>query len=169
MLMDVVVMAAAVADYTPAERAAQKVSKDADTLTLVLEEDAGHSWRPGRRRLASGKGPLLIGFAAETEQVVRARASEARAQTRRPHRGERRLAVGRRLRRRHECRDDRRPGGGGDAAAPDQVAGRRRGAGSRRTAAHEAAAGCRFQIKSKLRTEEAWKDMCPFEFARFEF
>src|SRR6516162_11266820 len=32
--MDVMVMAAAVADYSPAERAGQKVAKDADTLTL---------------------------------------------------------------------------------------------------------------------------------------
>ena len=36
--MDVVVMAAAVADYAPAERAGQKVAKDGDTLTLVLKK-----------------------------------------------------------------------------------------------------------------------------------
>src|SRR5947207_3121862 len=35
-VVDVVIMAAAVADYTPVERAAQKVSKDSDTLTITL-------------------------------------------------------------------------------------------------------------------------------------
>jgi phosphopantothenoylcysteine decarboxylase/phosphopantothenate--cysteine ligase len=73
--MDVVVMAAAVADYTPSDRAPQKVSKDADTLTLVLKRTPDILGDLGRRRLASGNGPLLVGFAAETEQVVeRARA-----------------------------------------------------------------------------------------------
>jgi phosphopantothenoylcysteine decarboxylase/phosphopantothenate--cysteine ligase len=68
--LDVVVMAAAVADYTPSERAPQKVSKDADTLTLVLERTPDILGDLGRRRMASGKGPVLVGFAAETENVT---------------------------------------------------------------------------------------------------
>jgi phosphopantothenoylcysteine decarboxylase/phosphopantothenate--cysteine ligase len=68
--MDVVVMAAAVADYTPARRAPQKVSKDADTLTLMLERTPDILGDLGRQRLVSGHGPLLVGFAAETEHVV---------------------------------------------------------------------------------------------------
>jgi phosphopantothenoylcysteine decarboxylase/phosphopantothenate--cysteine ligase len=66
---DVVVMAAAVADYAPAERAPQKLHKDDDTLTLVLKRTPDILGELGRRRLASGRGPLLVGFAAETERV----------------------------------------------------------------------------------------------------
>ena len=68
--MDVVVMAAAVADYAPAERAEQKVAKAGDTLTLVLRKTPDILGELGRRRSAKGGGPLLIGFAAETEDVV---------------------------------------------------------------------------------------------------
>jgi phosphopantothenoylcysteine decarboxylase/phosphopantothenate--cysteine ligase len=67
---DVVIMAAAVADYAPAERAAQKVSNTDDTLTLVLTKTPDILRDLGTRRVASGEGPLLVGFAAETEDVV---------------------------------------------------------------------------------------------------
>ena len=67
---DVVVMAAAVADYTPADRAGQKVAKDGDTLTLVLKKTADILGELGQRRMATGGGPLLVGFAAETQDVV---------------------------------------------------------------------------------------------------
>jgi phosphopantothenoylcysteine decarboxylase / phosphopantothenate---cysteine ligase len=66
---DVVVMAAAVADYTPVDRAPQKVHKDDDTITLVLKRTPDILGELGRRRLASGRGPVLVGFAAETERV----------------------------------------------------------------------------------------------------
>jgi phosphopantothenoylcysteine decarboxylase/phosphopantothenate--cysteine ligase len=73
--MDVVVMAAAVADYEPASTAPQKVPKGADTLTLVLRRTPDILADLGARRLESGEGPVLVGFAAETEDVVaRARA-----------------------------------------------------------------------------------------------
>jgi phosphopantothenoylcysteine decarboxylase/phosphopantothenate--cysteine ligase len=75
--MDVVVMAAAVADYAPAERAEQKVAKAGDTLTLVLKKTPDVLAELGRRRGVTGGGPLLIGFAAETEDVV-ARATAKR-------------------------------------------------------------------------------------------
>jgi phosphopantothenoylcysteine decarboxylase / phosphopantothenate---cysteine ligase len=68
--MQVVVMAAAVADYTPATRADQKVAKSGDSLTLELKKTPDILGDLGRRRLAQGEGPLLIGFAAETENVV---------------------------------------------------------------------------------------------------
>lgn len=68
--VDVVVMAAAVADYTPATRLPQKMAKDDDTLTLVLRRTPDILGDLGRRRLAAGDGPLLVGFAAETEDVV---------------------------------------------------------------------------------------------------
>jgi phosphopantothenoylcysteine decarboxylase/phosphopantothenate--cysteine ligase len=75
--MQVVVMAAAVADYAPAERAGQKVPKDGETLTLILKKTPDILGDLGQRRLASGTGPLLVGFAAETENVV-ARATAKR-------------------------------------------------------------------------------------------
>jgi phosphopantothenoylcysteine decarboxylase / phosphopantothenate---cysteine ligase len=68
--MDVVVMAAAVADYTPAEQAVQKVPKGEDTVMLVLRKTPDILADLGHRRLASGRGPVLVGFAAETEDVV---------------------------------------------------------------------------------------------------
>jgi phosphopantothenoylcysteine decarboxylase / phosphopantothenate---cysteine ligase len=75
--MQVVVMAAAVADYAPVERAGQKVPKDGETLTLLLKKTPDILGDLGQRRLASGTGPLLVGFAAETENVV-ARATAKR-------------------------------------------------------------------------------------------
>jgi len=68
--MDVAVLAAAVADYAPVERAAQKVPKGDDTITLVLKRTPDILAELGTRRLSSGRGPLLVGFAAETEDVV---------------------------------------------------------------------------------------------------
>jgi phosphopantothenoylcysteine decarboxylase/phosphopantothenate--cysteine ligase len=72
---DVVVMAAAVADYTPAEPASQKLKKGDGPLTLILNRTrdilADLGKLPSRR---TGR-PLLVGFAAETHEVV----SHARA------------------------------------------------------------------------------------------
>ncbi len=68
--MDVIVMAAAVADYAPAERSARKIAKGDDTVTLVLKKTPDILADLGRRRLSAGQGPLLVGFAAETEDVV---------------------------------------------------------------------------------------------------
>jgi len=69
--MDVVVMAAAVADYAPADPALEKMSKDRESLTLVLQRTPDILGDLGSRRLATGSGPVLVGFAAETEDVVR--------------------------------------------------------------------------------------------------
>lgn len=74
---DVVVMAAAVADYAPVARAPQKVAKGADRLTIELEKNPDILGDLGARRPA-GHSPILVGFAAETHDVV-ARASAKRA------------------------------------------------------------------------------------------
>jgi phosphopantothenoylcysteine decarboxylase/phosphopantothenate--cysteine ligase len=69
----VVIMAAAVADYTPIDRARHKVAKGGaadETMTLVLKRTPDILGELGQRRLASGSGPLLVGFAAETEHVL---------------------------------------------------------------------------------------------------
>jgi len=68
---DAVVMAAAVADYRPAEIAAQKLKRSTlgphTTLELVANPDllAGLAKRRGNART-----PLLIGFAAETQDII---------------------------------------------------------------------------------------------------
>jgi phosphopantothenoylcysteine decarboxylase/phosphopantothenate--cysteine ligase len=76
--MQVVVMAAAVADYAPVDPVRQKVQKNADELTLVLRKTPDILGELGLRRLSSGRGPLLVGFAAETDNVI-TRATEKRA------------------------------------------------------------------------------------------
>ena len=68
--MQVVIMAAAVADYTPVEPARQKLPKDNETLTITLKKTRDILGDLGQRRLAAGGGPVLVGFAAETENVV---------------------------------------------------------------------------------------------------
>jgi phosphopantothenoylcysteine decarboxylase/phosphopantothenate--cysteine ligase len=75
--MHVVVMAAAVADYAPERRVPQKVAKREDSLTLVLKKTPDILGDLGHRRMTSGEGPLLVGFAAETENLV-ARATAKR-------------------------------------------------------------------------------------------
>jgi phosphopantothenoylcysteine decarboxylase/phosphopantothenate--cysteine ligase len=69
--MDVVVMAAAVADYTPVEALPEKLSKNSESLTLSLRRTPDILGDLGNRRLAAGTGPLLVGFSAETEDVVK--------------------------------------------------------------------------------------------------
>jgi len=66
----VVVMAAAVSDYAPLEAADQKVPKADEVVTLQLKRTPDILGDLGRRRLASGAGPVLVGFAAETERLV---------------------------------------------------------------------------------------------------
>ena len=68
--MDIVVMAAAVADYAPVESSPVKIHKDTEALTLVLQRTPDILGDLGRRRLAAGRGPLLVGFAAETDDVL---------------------------------------------------------------------------------------------------
>jgi len=74
---DVVVMAAAVADYTPARSAESKIAKSDAPLTLTLERTRDILGDLGARRSRSGTSPLLVGFAAETGDAV-AKAREKR-------------------------------------------------------------------------------------------
>jgi len=68
--IDAVVMAAAVADYTPETPAGQKIAKIDTDMRLVLKRTPDILKALGQRR-AAGTGPaVLVGFAAETENVV---------------------------------------------------------------------------------------------------
>jgi phosphopantothenoylcysteine decarboxylase/phosphopantothenate--cysteine ligase len=64
--MDIAVFAAAVADYTPASVAAQKIKKTGETLTLELIRTADIL---GSAREKFGFNGTLVGFAAETENL----------------------------------------------------------------------------------------------------
>ena len=67
---DAVVMAAAVADYTPETSAGQKIAKTDTDMRLVLKRTPDILKALGQRR-ATDTGPaVLVGFAAETENVV---------------------------------------------------------------------------------------------------
>jgi phosphopantothenoylcysteine decarboxylase/phosphopantothenate--cysteine ligase len=67
---DVIVMSAAVSDYRPIEVHPQKVKKSegAETLTFTRTQDILASL--GKRFAGASSRPLLVGFAAETENVV---------------------------------------------------------------------------------------------------
>jgi phosphopantothenoylcysteine decarboxylase/phosphopantothenate--cysteine ligase len=77
---DVVVMAAAVANYTPAQVNPQKIAHDADTLTVDLQRTRDILADLAERRAErGGSRPILVGFAAETHDVLaRARAKRLR-------------------------------------------------------------------------------------------
>jgi phosphopantothenoylcysteine decarboxylase/phosphopantothenate--cysteine ligase len=75
---DVVVMAAAVADYTPVERADAKIAKGDGPLTLTLTRTHDILADLGAMRGGTSERPLLVGFAAETDDVLR-KAREKRA------------------------------------------------------------------------------------------
>ena len=66
---DVVVMAAAVADYTPAEPAGQKIAKADGPLTITLTRTRDILADLGASRDGAAH-PVLVGFAAETTDAV---------------------------------------------------------------------------------------------------
>lgn len=65
---DVVIMAAAVADYRPADVAEQKLKKQDGELTLELTRNPDILLELGQAR--EGSRPVLVGFALETEALV---------------------------------------------------------------------------------------------------
>lgn len=66
---DVVVMTAAVADYRPAKVADQKIKRGA-TKTMQIDLVANPDLLAGLGKARKGKTPLLVGFAAETNDVI---------------------------------------------------------------------------------------------------
>jgi phosphopantothenoylcysteine decarboxylase/phosphopantothenate--cysteine ligase len=73
---DLIVMAAAVADFRPSAPAAAKIRKNAGVPEIVLEPTLDILAELGRRR---GPGQVLVGFAAETESVVERAAEKLRS------------------------------------------------------------------------------------------
>ena len=98
---DVIVMAAAVADFRPKAAAAGKLKKRDGVPEIVLEPTPdilaglGAAKRPGQ---------VLVGFAAETADLRRQRHGQAAGQAPRPHRRQRRRRPRRGLRLRHQRR-----------------------------------------------------------------
>jgi phosphopantothenoylcysteine decarboxylase/phosphopantothenate--cysteine ligase len=68
---DVVIMAAAVADYTPSAPSSGKIAKLEGPLTLTLNRTRDILADLGARRAAATAGPVLVGFAAETDDLLR--------------------------------------------------------------------------------------------------
>jgi phosphopantothenoylcysteine decarboxylase/phosphopantothenate--cysteine ligase len=73
--VDLFVAAAAVSDYRPREAAPQKKRKAEGEETLVLARTPDILARLGERFAGRADAPVLVGFAAETEEVI-ARARE---------------------------------------------------------------------------------------------
>ena len=67
---DVLIMAAAVADYRPARVAEQKIKKGDDGLSLPLERTVDILSAVAEARANEGMPRLVIGFAAETENLL---------------------------------------------------------------------------------------------------
>ena len=73
--VDVVVMAAAVADFRPKAAAAEKIKKAAGPPEIVLEPTTDILAELGRKK----SGQYLVGFAAETERLVEHAAAKMKA------------------------------------------------------------------------------------------
>ncbi len=67
---DALVMAAAVADYRPAEAADQKIKKGDEDLTLPLTKTTDILLTVGTQRRQTGRPRVLVGFAAETQDLL---------------------------------------------------------------------------------------------------
>ncbi len=68
---DAVIMAAAVADYTPADPSSQKVKKGDGDVTITLTRTKDILGDVGRLPSRAHGVPVLVGFAAETHDVVK--------------------------------------------------------------------------------------------------
>ncbi|MDR3568312.1 MAG: bifunctional phosphopantothenoylcysteine decarboxylase/phosphopantothenate--cysteine ligase CoaBC [Syntrophobacteraceae bacterium] len=64
---DAIVMTAAVSDYRPAQRAARKIKKSPEALSVLLEPNPDIL---GSLGAAKPPGQVLVGFAAETENLA---------------------------------------------------------------------------------------------------
>ncbi len=70
--IECIIKAAAVADYRPAHFSSSKIKKHEAELAISLERNPDILAELGQLRRATGHGPLLCGFAAETEETTAA-------------------------------------------------------------------------------------------------
>jgi phosphopantothenoylcysteine decarboxylase/phosphopantothenate--cysteine ligase len=68
---DALIMAAAVADFRPEHTADQKIKKDGGNLKLTLTRTTDILLSVGERRRETGYPHVLIGFAAETQDLLK--------------------------------------------------------------------------------------------------
>lgn len=68
---DALIMAAAVADFRPVKAAAQKIKKENGLTAIPLEPTTDILAEVGRRKAQSGYPHLLVGFAAESEDLLK--------------------------------------------------------------------------------------------------
>jgi phosphopantothenoylcysteine decarboxylase / phosphopantothenate---cysteine ligase len=62
----IIIMSAAVSDYRPRDFSNQKIKKDKNVITLVLEENPDILAELGRNK----KGQIIVGFSMETENLI---------------------------------------------------------------------------------------------------
>jgi phosphopantothenoylcysteine decarboxylase/phosphopantothenate--cysteine ligase len=67
---DALLMAAAIADYRPTRMATQKIKKGSGVPTLELEATADILLALSKQRLQSGNPRVVVGFAAETQDLL---------------------------------------------------------------------------------------------------
>ena len=67
---DILIMAAAVADFRPASRAAEKIKKEQGPPTIELEQTTDILSAVARQRVNSGRPRVTIGFAAESQDLL---------------------------------------------------------------------------------------------------
>ena len=75
---DILIMAAAVADYRPSVTAAQKIKKTDENLMLPLERTTDILKAVADRRQEIQRPEIVVGFAAETENLLENAASKLR-------------------------------------------------------------------------------------------
>ncbi|MGM0552266.1 MAG: bifunctional phosphopantothenoylcysteine decarboxylase/phosphopantothenate--cysteine ligase CoaBC [Pseudomonadota bacterium] len=78
-MTDILIAAAAVADYRPLEPQTHKIKKSDATMTLALERTEDILAEAARQAVTLPRRPFLVGFAAETEHLREHAASKRRA------------------------------------------------------------------------------------------
>ena len=121
---DVVIMAAAVADFTPGIDVRGESRKDRWAADADAQSHQGHPRRSRRPAICQGgRRTGAGGVRGGNRRPVAQGAREARAQERRPDRGQRRVAAGPRLRRRYQRGDARQRRGRRTGLAAEQGTG----------------------------------------------
>jgi phosphopantothenoylcysteine decarboxylase/phosphopantothenate--cysteine ligase len=67
---DALIMAAAVADFRPAQEATQKIKKESGVPTLTLAPNPDILMEVAEARAERGRPTVVVGFAAETENLL---------------------------------------------------------------------------------------------------